>query len=782
MQPPGAPTPHAKKGQVLRDGLDILQRPEWTNLPVDTNARLTVALVCERIIVCHGSGTSTETSVKNHFQMLQQIIAGHIAPGKPFALIEEWSGLTGASLDARTSYIRKIRALERMSALIFCGVSPKFRMSIMLARRFRFVKFKILITNDLDSALQAALEALGLPTSPAQSRHPKRPPFPWTLSQEGFRMDCEVIEGDVFHTVSQGYLKAEHVDAITDLRQQIVDKLGLAHGFSGIIANVQELKGTSHKGRRKYTQSMIAWHRQYPIEMLVYYRANRLIRAGVILGRPFLPFKLRVVDSLPEAVDLIKKHRRHESVSKAPDTLERSTGDIARYARQLVEYLGTIQWEEDGIHAPYDIASDHPFADVFDAIALIKAELDDLSRERRLAETQKAQLFQQLQQIHKMESIGTLAGGISHDFNNILGIIQGNVDMALDEAGEDNRLSPCLEEIRIACQRGTEVVSQLLHFARDNDPVKRALNLCAIISESMNLLRATLPASIGFHIDLPENAIIIDALPTQIHQLMINMCTNAAHAMETTGGLLSVRLRKIEAGAARDLLPRHLSAQPLAELVIQDTGHGISPDVMDRIFDPYFTTKAVGKGTGLGLSVVHGIVTGHHGHITVTSPGEEGTRFTIWLPLSTAPESDPAPATDAPARGTEQILIVDDEIALVRLAAQLLGKLGYRVDAHTAAEAAMAAFEKSPDRYHLVITDMEMPGMTGTMLAERMKAIRPDIPIIMCTGFSQKFSEEEAAAKGFKGYLMKPLDRRELAQCVRRAIDEASVDGPQRIP
>lgn len=782
MPPQHSSPPSA--GSPLPDDsrLAVLRPKAWQDYALGPDTRLDVQLVERRIIITRSTGRSSEDSTRQYFYALNQVIDEYIAPEQDFALVQDWSGLTGASLGARAVYISKIRGLPHLGALIFTGLSAKFQMSIRLARRFRPVSYPVIISHNLDEGIQAAIAALGIDAVVDRTGGARRatPTFPWSVKRDNFEIYAQVIENDIFHTVNHGQLKQEYVDDVTALRQRVMADEGLEDGFSGIIADVSRLEGTTRKARRKYMQSMLSWHRKYPLGAMVYYGANRLIRAGVTLARPFMPFHLRVVDTLEEAIAIVKSHppqrhsRRIYRGAAVPACPEAAASDTGRYARQIVDYLAAIQWEEDGIRTPPPVGANHPFADVFDAIALIKGELDDLFRERRLAETEKKQLYLQLRQAHKMESIGTLAGGISHDFNNILAIIQGNVEMALDEAPESHPLNPYLQEIQTACKRGTEVVSQLLHFARDNDPEKHTINLSGIIRESLNLMRATTPASIQITTDLPESPVVVRALPTQIHQMMINMCTNAAHAMEDTGGILTVSLRRTDSPPDAVRLPRHLRNRPLAELVITDTGQGIDAEIMERIFDPYFTTKPVGRGTGLGLSVVHGIIASHGGHIHATSRIGGPTRFTIWLPLSAEAASVPVPGTSELPRGSERILVVDDEISLVRLIAQMLSKLGYRVDAHTAPDTALRAFKTAPGKYALVLTDMEMPGMTGVVLAERMWQVRENIPIIMCTGFSQIFTADDAFKNGFTGYLLKPVDRQEMASCIRKAIDDAA--------
>jgi PAS domain S-box-containing protein len=385
--------------------------------------------------------------------------------------------------------------------------------------------------------------------------------------------------------------------------------------------------------------------------------------------------------------------------------------------------------------------------------------------------TEKSHLESQLQQAHKMEAIGTLAGGIAHDFNNILGIILGNTELAIDDVPDWNPARLNLKEARTACLRAKDVVRQLLGFARKTELDKRPTNIIPIIQESLKLLRSSIPTSIEIRHNITKDVSTILADPTQISQVLINLCTNAAHAMEKDGGILQINLESVsldETTATR----KELSYGRYAKLTVNDTGCGIALEDKDRIFDPYFTTKDVGKGTGMGLSVVHGIVNNHDGTILVDSEIGKGTTFNIFFPII---EKEPAPEThidkDLPT-GKERILFVDDEESLVKMGSQRLERLGYQVETTTSSIGALKLFKSRPDQFDLVITDLTMPKMTGDKLVKEILDIRPEIPIILCTGYSEKIDGEKAREMGAAGYIEKPVDNRELTMAVRRALDK----------
>jgi len=384
--------------------------------------------------------------------------------------------------------------------------------------------------------------------------------------------------------------------------------------------------------------------------------------------------------------------------------------------------------------------------------------------------SERRKLQNQLQQSHKMESIGTLAGGIAHDFNNILGIILGNTELALDDVPDWNPARLNLEEIRTASLRAKDVVRQLLSFARKTQLEKKPTDIIPIIKETLKLLQASIPTSIEIRQNIPKEVDTILADPTQINQVLINLCANSDHAMPE-GGTIVVALKNVKHN--ENTLAQHPGFNPgrYVNLTVSDTGHGISQEEIDRIFDPYYTTKEVGKGTGMGLAVVHGIIKGHNGLIKVQSTAGKGTTFSIFFP-SSEKEAVVEPGTeDKLPNGSERILFVDDEESIVKIGQQRLERLGYNVEATTSPIEALNLFNSKPSQYDLVVTDLAMPKMAGDKLVKEILNIRPDIPIILCTGFSEKINEKKAREIGASDYIEKPLDKHDFAYKVRKVLD-----------
>lgn len=392
--------------------------------------------------------------------------------------------------------------------------------------------------------------------------------------------------------------------------------------------------------------------------------------------------------------------------------------------------------------------------------------------ERKRAEEEKKQLQIQLLHAQKLEAIGTLAGGIAHDFNNILAAVIGYTDMAKDDVPAGTPLARDLDQVLKASHRARDLVKQILTFSRqaDTDPI--SFYPAAVVKEVVRLLRPTLPATIAINQHIDEKAGPVHIDPAQMHQVLMNLCTNAFHAMEDHGGKLNISLRRIELDTAA------LTARPYAqpgtyiELAIGDTGTGIPQNLIDRIFDPFFTTKELGKGTGMGLSIVHGIAKSCAGFVTVDSTLGRGTTFHVFLPVAAEEQPFPVSTEDNLPRGSEHILFIDDEEMLTSMAKTMLERLGYLVTAFTSSLEALTAFQNQPDRFDLVITDLSMPVMPGMDLSRRLLQIRPALPIILCTGFSALVSEEKARSMGIRALAFKPLTKKDMALLIRKILQK----------
>jgi len=383
-----------------------------------------------------------------------------------------------------------------------------------------------------------------------------------------------------------------------------------------------------------------------------------------------------------------------------------------------------------------------------------------------------AQSERQLQQVMKLQAIGTLAGGIAHDFNNILFPIVGYTELTMDDVPEDSQARQNLEEILKATNRAKELVQQILTFSRQDGRERKPLQVQFLIKEALKLLRATIPSTIDIAYNVDEKCGHIMGDPTQIHQVVMNLCTNAYHAMQETGGTLEVALKEVDISYEKSVERVGMKVGRHLELTVKDTGHGMGAEVLERIFEPYYTTKEQGKGTGLGLSVIHGIIKNHGGDISVSSQLNKGTAFTVYLPVLDDVDVDIEPVqTTTATQGNEHILLVDDEKQIIDIEQQILERLGYTVTPITDSQQALKEFAALPEKFDLVITDMTMPKITGDQLARKLMDIKPEIPVILCTGFNETINEEKALAMGIDKFIMKPIVKDDLARTIRTVLD-----------
>jgi len=376
----------------------------------------------------------------------------------------------------------------------------------------------------------------------------------------------------------------------------------------------------------------------------------------------------------------------------------------------------------------------------------------------------------QLAQSQKMDSLRTFAGGIAHDFNNILAAILGYAELGVLEISKPDNVLKDLAGVIKASVRARDLVKQISYFSRQEEKKYEPLRLSLTIKESLKMLRSIIPPNIEIQEDLTSSGMVM-ADPTQINQMIINICFNAIKAMSDAGGVLKVNLEEINDGDVSAACGVDLPHGSYLRLIISDTGHGMTSETMERMYEPYFTMEEVGKGRGLGLAVVHGIIEKHRGCIHCESTIGKGTIFSIYLPRVDDVEVVKPLIEMTLPKGTERVLFIDDEPDLAEISGRLLESLGYKVTSITSSKKALELFRDHPDQFDLVITDMIMSGITGDKLAQSILAIRPDMPVILCTGYNEYTSEEAAKIIGIREVVMKPFVMEELARSIRKALD-----------
>jgi PAS domain S-box-containing protein len=386
--------------------------------------------------------------------------------------------------------------------------------------------------------------------------------------------------------------------------------------------------------------------------------------------------------------------------------------------------------------------------------------------------TERYHLEMQVRQSHTMHALGALAGGIAHDFNNMLAAILGYTELVMDDVPRESLAWHRLQRVLTAGERAKDLVRQILTVSRQQKQERRPVQLRLLAEEILKLLRASLPVTIAIHQQLDPHVGTVLADPTQIYQVLMNLCINAEHAMRLTGGVLEVRLDEVNVTEPMPVSDGTLMPGPHVRLTVRDTGHGMPDEILARIFDPFFTTKVPDEGTGMGLTVVQGIMRSHDGAIHVTSLPDQGSTFALYFPRFHKPIETSTLAAEPIPGGTEWVLFVDDEEPIARLGCMMLERLGYKAVVSTSGDEALALFRTAPERFDLVITDHTMPVMTGAVLAQELRRLRPELPVILCSGFSHTMNADKAQALGLDAFLLKPFLHRDLGLAVRRVLEK----------
>jgi PAS domain S-box-containing protein len=475
-----------------------------------------------------------------------------------------------------------------------------------------------------------------------------------------------------------------------------------------------------------------------------------------------------IISYVNSAFERTTGYPRVEAVGRSPRFLDSGRHDPAFYDSIDATIASGRTWHGRFSNRTRDgrvILQDASISPILDASGGIVGQVS-----ARRDVTRQVELEEHAAQADKLEAIGTMAGGIAHDFNNILSAILGYTQMALRKCPEDSAIQRDLQAVLLGSRRAADLVKQILTFSRHQQSAEQRVQVGLIVKEAVKFLRATIPATVEIRTDIRSDAVVL-AEPTDLHRIVINLCTNAALAMQDHGGLLELSLAEVDLDAPFASKHPEVSPGRFARLTVRDTGHGMTREVQARIFEPFFTTRQRGEGTGMGLAVVHGIITRCRGAITVQSEPGQGTTFGIHLPLVDPAAPAVAPLPEPMVAGSGHILVVDDEPLVATMVADQLNELGYRTTACANGAEALEAFAADPRAIDLVVTDMTMPGMTGDVLAQRLKSLRPDLPVVLCTGYSDRISQETAQAQGIDEFGMKPVAMAELSRMVRRALD-----------
>ena len=541
------------------------------------------------------------------------------------------------------------------------------------------------------------------------------------------------------------------------------------NGISAILLSAADLSSQLKAERNRVESDRRA--REYfsksAIGVAVYDGQHKLQNVNLICQRMLGVADVRNFESVDFFRGPFVPKRAREALALGQTVRYESTIDFDQVSRDgwfstTKNGLGHFEVQMNHLGTDYEFRPKGYYVQVLDLTEFKNMEFALEENERQLAQAQK------------MEAIGTLAGGIAHDFNNILTPILGYSELVLDTMDKSSSSHSYMVEIVNASLRAKELASQILTFSRLSEPAGRPIHVIPIVQEVTRLQKGALPSSIKVNLNVEAKFDVVTAQSSQIHQILMNLCTNAGHAMQAQGGALTIAVLNIE---SRQRSASGKSGPPgkFVRIKVSDTGSGMESDTLDRIFEPFFTTKQRGEGTGMGLAVVHGIVKGLKGTINVSSVPDQGTTFVIDLPVQTMDVDDSVRINEPVVKGSETVLFVDDENEIVRMNEVLLTSLGYTSVLTNNPRTAVQMLEDDPDRFDIVITDQMMPEMNGLNLAVALHKIRPDLPIILCTGYTEGISDDEARDMGISEILHKPVGRLQIAQALRRALGDAQM-------
>ena len=894
----------------------VRARPEWTDVPFGSSYRLTVRVVGDDIVLIQPAGTASRPVLEPALEMISRIISEAIGDHTPYVHIADYSLLRSASVEARRVFISYMAGRKMLRGFVFYGVSPTQKLSIQLARRLHFVKANVAIVENFEAAVAHARRFLthgsaatgaapdGSPRGLSTADEVAAAPQEWLYEQSGFRLHWEIIDGHVMHGTSAGVLRSEHIEDVIGFTDEVVTHARRFGRRPALIIDIKNLEGVSVAGRRRFVDTLARWQEENELSLLALYGANPMLRGAIAISRPFLPFPLTQARDLEAALRLVpgrvaKKRPRDDWYRAGSGTDSERPAATEQHIDDVLRFLGNINWQRDGMEWWKDeVPTDHPLAPVFDAITLLKADVDHLLTERKraeealrestdrygtileniadgyyeinldgrltfcndamldiighrrdvlpdldpevfmapehsarimaafkrvyrtrqpakvldwelirsdgrkvtveasislieastgkgsgfrgivrdvseraMADRERARLEAQLRQAQRMEAVGTLAGGIAHNFNNLLMGIQGNVSLVLKDTSPRHSHHQRLQTIEALVKGGSKLTAELLGFARAGRYEVRAIDVNQLVRETAETF-ATTRREIRVHHELSPRLLRVRADRGQLEQVLLNLFINASDAMPSGGDLyLQTRIVSHDALRGHQYEPK---PGDYVQVLVRDTGSGMDETTQRRIFEPFFTTKGLSGGTGLGLASVYGTVKAHGGYVDVTSRLGEGSTFTLSLP-ATAEEIFSAEETQGEillGRGT--VLVVDDDEAVLEACASILAYLEYTPLRAATGTQAVELFKEHAGHIDLVILDMILPDISGGEVFDAIRKIDPMVPVLLASGYSLNGAAQGILERGCDDFIQKPFTIEQLSQKINGVLSESS--------
>lgn len=872
--------------------LPLLRKSEWRHVRLSSASEISLGLVGDSIVLCRFEGYAVRETVQKGLNLWKQYMAEAVPEDRPYVFVLDFSAFKGATAEARLYFINSLKKNinSMMRGLIFFGASVFMRISIQLGIRMNS-RYNIQLKKDYASAMQAAQSVI-------RNSERNRSGIPvgsdWKLPLNGFSIQYKLVEDDLIHVAVSGYMDESHIAPLKQMREKMASRLDFHKAPLFFLLDLTGATGSSFAARRAFMKDTRKFYSNRSKPVYIVYGAGPMLRTVINISSALLPIRIIQVKDHEAALSVVFFERSKASGSplplgrNSPIPAPSHTDQIQQYVDELLDYLGQINWEGSGFYEQTPaVQPPHPFKPVFDAISLIKTEIDLLFQERKEAEeelreseekfkslssntpdiiytldtggsftyvnpawenilghkkkdvvgrrfndfadesergqidhlfrildrkeivrdklitllhrdgtprlfningapnfnssgqlvgivgimkdiTEHRRLEAQFQQAQKMEAVGTLAGGIAHDFNNLLMGIQGYVSLLLLAKEQGDPEFDKLRSIEKQVQSGADLTRQLLGFARAGQYQVKPTDLNDLISKSAAMFGRT-KKEIQIHQKLQPDIRSVEVDRGQIEQVLLNLYINAWQAMPAGGDLfLSTQNVVLE-----DDYARPLEAKPgnYVKIAVTDTGIGMDEKVRKRIFEPFFTTKEMGRGTGLGLASAYGIVKGHDGLINVYSERGHGTTFNIYLPASEKERSMESPLVEKTLKGTETILVIDDEKIVLTVSREILEVLGYTVLVANSGREAIELYALGKEKIDLVILDMIMPEMSGREIFSELKKMNPDIKVILSSGYSINGEATKIMKSGCKAFIQKPFSLKQLSNQVRNVID-----------
>lgn len=767
--------------------LPVQIRPEWTDILLGGDHQMTMWWIGEQILSTQPTGFVREASTQETLIRIEEAVRVSVAAGLPFVWVADYSGMSGITMGARKLFASEISRWPRLRGLILFGLSPFYSAAVRLAIWLKLVPFPVHIVGSYQDAIKVAVSILE--SLPSGERPVPIPPViltddRWKLELDGYSIRFEVIDGSILHSLQQGRVREEHLDPIFELRDEVMLTSGLKGKPFSILAGMDNVEQSSHAGRLGYVRRMARWYRENPFDVEVFYGLNSLMGTVIKVTAGLVPFKVHVSKTYEEGLQYISgsvlagRDRALSSGSQQQAKSRRQDGVPQEKINELLKVLGAISWDTDDELNLEAIDPSDPLALVYEAISLVKTEIDDLLARQESDAVECRRLQDRLVRSEKMEVVGLLAGGVAHDLNNILSGIVSYPELLL----MDENLSPetrrRVHSIKKSGDQAAAVVKDLMAVSRGAATRTEPVSLGAVVLEylgspdysamSSKYPGVTLDSRIG------EAPALVTGSPVHLRKVVANLVANAFESFEEDSkeGRVFVETFLSHVDGEQSCGSDGAPGGDSVVLRVVDNGPGIAAEHRERIFEPFFTKKIMGRsGTGLGLTVVWNIVQNHGGFIDLAS-GEEGTSFDIYFPVTT--ESLPERNEGVPLeqlRGTGQrILVVDDVAAQREIASALLVRLGYQVESVSSGEVAIERLER--ETFDLLLLDMLMePGLNGRETYERILEIRPGQKVVIASGFSQDEEVRKAQALGAGAFIAKPYSLQEIGMAVQDVLE-----------